>query len=74
MQSVFQSHIQVSVPPTLLCLTVTWGPCQQAAPTVGLGWGLRLCITNKLPGMPGPRTTPRVEGSKLLHCVPMTPM
>lgn len=39
MQSVFQSHIQVSVPPTLLCLTVTWGPCQQAAPNSWPGVG-----------------------------------
>lgn len=51
------------------------GPRQHAAPhSADPGWGLRLCITNKLPAIPGPRTIPAVRGSKLRHHVPMTPL
>lgn len=36
---------------TWLCKQMTWGSCQNVdSDPGGLGWGMRLCISNKLPG------------------------
>lgn len=43
--------LQGSASQTLMCMRITWGSCSNTyCGSVGPGWGLRVCMSNKLPG------------------------
>lgn len=55
---VIYTYISGSAAQTWVCITITWEACfkkrflapTRASESVGPGWGLRICISNELPG------------------------
>lgn len=54
--------VHLSGSQTLVCMCLPRGPCYHGdSDSLGLGWDLRICISDKLPGDvgdAGPQTTP----------------